>query len=116
MLKNKKHRHLLTILMILSLVIGFISPVSSQKYSSAAKQPIKLNKSKATIKCGESIKLKATTSKKKAKIKWSTSDKKVASVTQKGKVTGKKAGKATITAIAKFSSIFGPSLLWNTSG
>ena len=104
MLKNKKQRHLLTFLMILSLVIGFISPVSSQKYSSAAKQPIKLNKSKVTIKLGKTYKLKTTTSKKNAKIKWSTSNKKVATVTQKGKVTGKKVGKANITAKIKGTS------------
>ena len=55
----------------------------------------KLNKKFATIYVGGTIKLKVTNS--KVKVKWITSNKKVA-VVKKGKVTGKKAGKAVITA------------------
>ena len=55
-----------------------------------------MNKSKATIYVGETVTLKLKNNKKK--VKWSSSNKKVAAVSKKGKVKGKKAGKATITA------------------
>ena len=57
---------------------------------------VKLNKTKYTLKVGSSytLKIKGT----KAKVKWSTNNKKVATVSKKGKVTGKKAGSAVITA------------------
>lgn len=45
---------------------------------------------------GKTVTLKLKNNKKK--IKWSSSNKKVATVTKKGKVKGKKVGKATITA------------------
>ena len=61
---------------------------------SAAK--IKLNKTKITIYVGKTVTLKVQNNKKK--VKWTTSNKKIATVTKKGKVKGKKSGKATITA------------------
>lgn len=60
-------------------------------------QTIKLNKKKITVKRGKSVKLKATTAPKNAKVTWTTSKKKVATV-KNGKVTGKSVGKAKITA------------------
>lgn len=57
------------------------------------------------VKVGKKLSVKATvsvTSKKKSdantKLTWKTSNKKVATVDSKGRVTGKKAGKVTITA------------------
>lgn len=61
-----------------------------------AAKKIKLNRTKATIYVGKTVQLKVNNNKKK--VKWSTSNKKVATVTKKGKVTGKKTGKSTITA------------------
>lgn len=72
---------------------------------------LKLNKKKLTLKKGKKYTLKLTitstakTSKdkkalKKA-VKWTSSNKKVATVTKSGKVTAKKVGKATITAKLK---------------
>ncbi|MCM1498296.1 MAG: Ig-like domain-containing protein [Clostridium sp.] len=60
----------------------------------AAKE--RLSQTKVTITVGKSVTLKVKNTKKK--VKWSTSNRKVAAVSKKGKVTGKKAGKATITA------------------
>ena len=57
---------------------------------------IKLNKKTATVNVGATVKLKVNGTKKT--VKWSTSKKSVATVSSKGVVTGKKAGKATITA------------------
>lgn len=58
---------------------------------------VKLNATKKTLYVGEQTTLKVTGT--KSKIKWSTSNKKVATVTQKGKVTAKSEGSATIKAM-----------------
>jgi uncharacterized protein YjdB len=63
--------------------------------SSAAKP--KLNKTKATICVGKTVNLKVTNY-KSSKVTWSSSNKKVATVTSNGKVKGIKAGTVTITA------------------
>lgn len=57
---------------------------------------VKLNKRKTTIYVGktEQLKVKGT----KSKVKWSSNKKSVATVSSKGKVKGKKAGTAIITA------------------
>ena len=56
----------------------------------------KLNKKKATIYVGHTEKLKLNRA--KGKVKWTSSQKKIATVSSKGVVKGKKAGKAIITA------------------
>ncbi len=63
---------------------------------------VKLNVSKVTLAVGAKKTLKATISPKSAskKIQWTTSKKKVATVSAKGVVKGKKEGSATITALA----------------
>lgn len=84
----KKINKISVLLLVFVILIGIL-PVRAE----AAK--VKLNKTKATIYAGGSVKLKV--SGKISKAKWTTSNKKVATVNSKGKVTGKKAGKATIT-------------------
>ena len=88
-MEKKRISILLLVGLLLMAVLGNV--VSTQ---AAAK--VKLNRKKATITVGKSVTLKVKNAKKK--VKWSTSNKKVATVNKKGKVTGKKAGKATITA------------------
>lgn len=56
----------------------------------------KLNRQTVSITVGKTVQL--TVKNTKAKVKWSSSNKKIATVTGKGKVKAKKAGKATITA------------------
>lgn len=66
-----------------------------------------LNYSEISLKKGKTKTLKASVTPSNAtnkKLKWSTSNKRVATVTQKGKVKGKKAGTATITATTKDGS------------
>ncbi|MBP5778128.1 MAG: C10 family peptidase, partial [Prevotella sp.] len=61
---------------------------------------VKLSKSKVTLEAGKTLTLKATVSPEKLldkSVTWKSSDKKVATVTSKGKVTAVKAGTATIT-------------------
>ena len=59
----------------------------------------KLNKSSAELTVGKKLTLKIQNAKKGAKVKWSSTKKSVASVTQKGVVTAKAVGKATIKAV-----------------
>lgn len=74
-----------------SLVIsGLFVPEAAQ----AAAQ-VKLNKKKVTLVVGKTVKLKLKHAKK---VKWSSSNKKVATVSKTGKVKGKKKGKANIIA------------------
>lgn len=68
-------------------------PFANMVYVEAA---VKINKSKVTIYVGNTYILKISGT--SAKTKWTTSDKSVATVSSKGKVTGKKKGTATITA------------------
>ena len=65
---------------------------------------IKLSKSKATVYTKESLTLKATVKPSGTKVTWKSSDTKIAKVSSSGKVTGVKAGTATITASIKLGS------------
>ncbi len=89
---NKSKRKI--ILSILTLCLALVCTFCMPNQASAAK--IKLSKKSVTITKGKSVTLKLKGTKKKPK--WSTSNKKVATVSKKGKVTGKKAGNAKITA------------------
>ena len=79
----------LAIVMVIALTVTCVLNVN-------AKTKPKLNKKKVSIYVGNTVKLKMKNTKKK--VKWSSSKKSVATVSKKGVVKGKKAGKATITA------------------
>lgn len=65
-----------------------------------AKTKITISSSKITLKAGKSktLKLKGVSSRNVKKVKWESSKKKIATVSSKGVVKAKKAGKCTITA------------------
>mgnify|MGYP001072052830 CR=1 FL=1 len=65
----------------------------------AKKKKVKLNKKKASVKVGKTIKLKVLNTKKK--VTWSSNKPKIAKVNKKGKVTALKPGKAVIKAKIK---------------
>ena len=69
---------------------------------------ITLSKTKATLKVGKTLQLKvkkfAPASPLNDNVKWTTSNKKVATVDKNGKVTAKKAGTVTITCTAQDGS------------
>lgn len=90
-MNNRKKTFGRIILFSLLLILAF--PVNA----SAAKA--KLNKTKVTITQGKTYTLKVKNTSKK--FKWSSSNKKVATVNSKGKVRAVKAGTATITARCK---------------
>ena len=65
---------------------------------------VELNKSKATLLTGKTLTLKATVlpeTLEDKSVTWKSSNKKVATVSSKGKVKGIKAGTATITCTSK---------------
>jgi hypothetical protein len=88
---------LFALLLTFTLSFASISPAYGAEKDSAKK--VKISKTKATITAGKTLTLKVSGT--KAKVKWSSSNKKVATVTSKGKVKGIKAGKATIKATYK---------------
>lgn len=79
----------------LSLVLCALLVVSAVPLSSHA-AAVKISKKSATVYAGKTLKLKMKNTKKT--VKWSTSNKKIATVSKKGVVTAKKDGKAVITA------------------
>lgn len=84
-----KTKRMLALFLSILLMVTCL-PLTSQ--AAAAK----MNKKSATILVSKTVQLKVLNTKKT--VKWSTSSKKVATVSKKGLVTGKKVGKATITA------------------
>lgn len=90
---------LLSMAIMATSCISMNVPADSAVIADAATK-IKLNKTKLTLHVGyayeETYQLKITGTNKKAK--WSTSNKNIAAVSQKGKITAKKIGKAVITA------------------
>ena len=91
---------ILSVFIALSMI--FVMPVvipGLQNISTVQAASVKINKKKLTLNVKENytLKIKGTSS----KIKWSTSNKKIAKVSSKGKVTAKKKGKVTITAKVK---------------
>ena len=87
----KRMRKGLSFLLILAMLISICTPMQVE-----AASKVKLNKTSHTMYVGQTYTLKISGTSKKAT--WSTSDKKVATVDSKGKVTAKKKGTATITA------------------
>ena len=85
---KKINKVIISICLIMSVLL--ISPARTEAAT------VKLNKSTVTIAVGETYALKVTGTKSKAT--WSTNRKNIATVNNKGVVTGKKTGAATITA------------------
>jgi hypothetical protein len=92
-MKKANNKSLLSCLfsvLMLTLTLSIMNPVTVEA-------AVKLNKTEATVKVGKTTKLKIKGA-KGAKVKWSSSKKKIATVSNKGVVTGKKPGKTTIKA------------------
>lgn len=94
MKKIKKLFLLLFAAIFISTAFPNLVPITSINYVEAAK--VKISKSKATLIKGQTLKLEVKNT--SAKIKWTTSNKKIATVNSSGKVTAKSSGTATITA------------------
>ena len=75
--------------LVMGMIVGGIQPAVSQA-------KIKVNYKSSSLYVGKSIQLKIKGTNKK--VIWNSSNKKIARVSKKGKVTGKKCGTVTITA------------------
>lgn len=87
----------------LILVMLLTAAVPMESFAAVKVSKVTMNLTSATLTKGKTFTLKASVSPSKASkktVKWTTSNKKVATVTSKGVVKGIKAGTATITAKA----------------
>lgn len=114
LLQNKRMRRVIAIVTIIVTVVANVGLGNSWSYfgintmqvEAATKKPtaIKLNISKKTLYEGTTVTLKVkkvTPVKASSAVSWKTSNKRVATVTAKGKVTAKKVGTVKITAVSK---------------
>lgn len=101
-MKSLKKCFTILVIFALFLGIGISTPTAAAKKKVKVKS-MSLNYKKKTLMVGKTLKLKATVKPRKAKatIKWTSSNKKVATVSSKGKVKAKKKGTAKITATVK---------------
>lgn len=90
---NGVFRNALAFLLSIALLCGSLG-VGTNVASAASK--VKISKKSLSLTVGSSTHLKITGTKKK--VKWKSSKKSVATVSSKGKVKAKKAGKAVVTA------------------
>ena len=95
----KKSKFLKTWILTMVLIVSVVMPVNTPVSTQAAEK-LKLNKTKVSIYVGKRTKLTAKNTGDK-KIVWSTSNKAIAKVSQKGSVLAVKAGTATIKATIK---------------
>ncbi len=106
-MRGKSAREILAFLLAAGLMLSGMDGMGSQAMAAGKKATVKLNKTKISIKKGKktTLKIVAKNVKKIVSAKWSSKDKKVATVSGKGKVTGKKAGKSTtITCKVKYQA------------
>ena len=88
----KNLKKIFAIFLVITLILTSAILFNAKSVSATT---LKLNKTKITLSAGKSVNLKVLNTDKP--IKWLTSDKIVATVSPKGKVTGKNAGTAFIT-------------------
>ena len=84
----------IALFLAITMLIGLIHPIHVVQ---AATQKASLSKSKISIEVGSSKTLKLNNTKDVKSVKWTSSNKSIVQVSKKGKITAKKAGKATIT-------------------
>ena len=93
----KNLRRIMSLLLVAVMVVGLLA-VPGGNVQAAMKKKVQLNKKTVTLEVGKKVTLNLKNAPKKKKITWSSNNKKIATVSKKGVVTAKKAGKANITA------------------
>ena len=88
-------KRIVSLFLVFVMLCSLFTPAS--EVQAATKKKVALNKTKLTLYVGEAYQLKLSNT-KAAKVKWSTSNKKIVTVDKKGKVTAKKKGSAKVTA------------------
>lgn len=103
--RNKFIKSMLSIVLCIVL-IGNVGNYTSIVSASTAKgqERVSITNKKTTITAGKNYTFGAKVEGTSSKITWSVSNKKIGTITQKGKFTAKRAGKVTITAKAGSAS------------
>lgn len=96
-----KLKKILNVALVLAIVFTFISEHSPGKVLAAPQ--IALNRKSVTMTEGSKFRLKVNHSPKNAKVTWTSSNKKKATVNAKGLVTAKEAGNVTIRGNVTYS-------------
>ena len=81
-------------------LIGRFSGSKTVSFTIKKSASLKLDKTSASVVCGNTLTLKAALTGSADAVSWKSSDTKTATVDSKGKITAKMAGKVTITATA----------------
>lgn len=97
MYKKLKMAGLMLLACTLTTAVGASLTTETASAKTVKAKKLKMKKKKVTVLTGNKTTLKVTVKPKNATLKWKSSKTKVAKVSKKGVVTGKKAGKATIT-------------------
>lgn len=106
-MRKKKSKIVLAVLLATGLSLSGMDWMAVHTEAAGKKVTVKLNKSQVSLKKGKKATLKLVTEniKKIVSVKWSSKNKKIATVSSKGKVCAKKAGKSTvITCKVKYKS------------
>ena len=91
MKKTKRNRTILAAIMTLVMILGCLVVPTPNGVEAASKKKLKVTSAK-TVVVGKTIKIKTN-----VKAKFKSSNKKIATVSSKGTIKAKKAGKVTIT-------------------
>lgn len=96
-MQKKRGKVVLAVLLAIGLFLSGMDSAVIHAAAASQKATVKLNKSQVSVEQGKTVTLKVVTKnvKKVVAVKWSSKNKKIATVNSKGKVTGKKAGKST---------------------
>lgn len=106
-MRKKNVTSVLAVLLAAGLAIGSADSVAVHAEAAGKKVTVKLNKTQVSVKKGKKVTLKIVKKnvKKIVSAKWTSKNKKIATVSSKGKVTGKTAGKSTtITCKVKYKA------------
>ncbi|WP_343210095.1 Ig-like domain-containing protein [Anaerolentibacter hominis] len=82
---------------MMAFMLSTLLPVTGTLFEKTAEAAVKINKKAKTMYVGSSYKLKVTGTTKH--VSWKSSNKKIVTVSSKGKVTAKNPGSATVTAL-----------------
>ena len=97
-MREKKSKIVLAILLAAGLTLSGMDEIAVHAEAAGKKATVKLNQTQVSLKKGKKVTLKIVTKniQKIVSAKWSSKNKKIATVSSKGKVTAKKAGKSTM--------------------
>lgn len=93
----KRMKKIVTALVVISMILSGLSGTGIMVSAKKKAKKVRLNKTKLTLSVGKTTRLRIKGAKAK-KVKWRSTNKRVAYVSRKGLVRGKKAGKAKIVA------------------